>query len=647
MKTWCISVTGRILLISGLLAITTAFVTNALSQVAEKGEPFSCNGAAGCTTSTFAVPAGLYLDASQFTASDMCAQINAAIVQGASSSSPATIYTIDARHFTGVQGCASNPFAGENVPVRLLLGNVFIVTSAPWFTPRIPHAISGIVSGEPDLSPFAGTIIAACGPGLNGVAGITYATVTSPHKCTFGASGSVPTFPQAGSSVLTFNFIHGPFPTGTYSCVICGGGEDSTGDGNGWNMLGAGEEIHDLRIDVGGNNNIFAYYTMNEMERSLYQLIRFGGFGSALSGASTNAAGMFFDDTESPNGQPGPARNVIRESTFTGDVGACSTCYGIAYEGSKYTIVFPSCTGANPPIAEVTTVSGGSITGMQVVYGGSVGGCAPGSSTTYTVYAAPSTYGASPISGSGTASENASQQVTGITAFPSGSSWPQPGFTGGPTIENVNLFSGSSVGQTITDGVWMQGVVNPNVGHLHCQGTSGYCEHYGESQPMGGGVFTTHDTLSNASGLVDLGPGIDNNQTFLTLASQSGNLVFDEKNGVTLSVAGYPNLAEYIPGNLLAGSAGTLQGPTFYGHFNNNAATTDNAGTCGLSAGTPHVCTYTFARPWNSAPVCTANDQTNAAVIKVSPSTSSVTFTGGTGSATSDVVADHCEGNPS
>jgi hypothetical protein len=197
----------------------------------------------------------------------------------------------------------------------------------------------------------------------------------------------------------------------------------------------------------------------------------------------------------------------------------------------------------------------------------------------------------------------------------------------------------------------MQGVENPIIGHLHCQGMSGYCEHYGISEPVRGGVFIAHDVLNVATGLIDLGTGIDNNQTLMTLASGvtsgASSLLLDERNGVSISTAAYPVIGEYLPGNLLAGGAGIL-GPTLYGHLNNPSATTDSAGTCSLSASGSLSCSRVFSKVWNNPPACTANDLTNIAPIKSPSSTTSVVFTGSSssGAVPGDTIAYHCEGNP-
>jgi hypothetical protein len=67
------------------------------------------------------------LDASVYPGIDMCGKINSAI-----KANPGAI--IDARAFSGVQLCSTNPFAGQTGDVVLLLGEVYIQTTAPWVT---------------------------------------------------------------------------------------------------------------------------------------------------------------------------------------------------------------------------------------------------------------------------------------------------------------------------------------------------------------------------------------------------------------------------------------------------------------------------------------------------------------------------------
>ena len=87
------------------------------------------------------------------------------------------------------------------------------------------------------------------------------------------------------------------------------------------------------------------------------------------------------------------------------------------------------------------------------------------------------------------------------------------------------------------------------------------------------------------------------------------------------------------------------QNPTVYGslaisqHLNQGAANTF-AGTVALAAGTA---TVTFPTAYNSAPVCTANDTSAIATVRVQTTASTMTLTQSSGT---DTIAYICVGNP-
>jgi hypothetical protein len=231
------------------------------------------------------------------------------------------------------------------------------------------------------------------------------------------------------------------------------------------------------------------------------------------------------------------------------------------------------------------------------------------------------------ISTSGTTSG----KLIGLTLNSGGGGYPNGFYSGGMILENVNLFA--STGE-IQDGLWMEGLINPLVGHLHCQGMYGYCEHIAAGNLVAGGAFLTHDTLSTATGLIDLGPGIDGNLTLISMrAAASGQyIVYDEANKVYLTAtASSLEIGQYFPGGLALNS-----------HLNNGTTPNDNAGTCPLTSAT--TCTVTFTTHWNVAPVCVATDQSSIATVQASPSTTQLVLSVSTSS--SDTLAYQCEGNP-
>jgi len=65
--------------------------------------------------------------ADQFSGSDMCAKITAAISSLGSGGG-----IVDATHFTGVQTCASDPSTGVTAPVVVYVGNVTMQLTVPW-----------------------------------------------------------------------------------------------------------------------------------------------------------------------------------------------------------------------------------------------------------------------------------------------------------------------------------------------------------------------------------------------------------------------------------------------------------------------------------------------------------------------------------
>jgi len=108
------------------------------------------------------------------------------------------------------------------------------------------------------------------------------------------------------------------------------------------------------------------------------------------------------------------------------------------------------------------------------------------------------------------------------------------------------------------------------------------------------------------------------------------------------------NAATFNAGGFLNLSSSTGRGLQFIGtagqHIATKQAGNDIAGTCTFS-GT--ACTVTFTTGYAAAPACTATDQTAAAPLQVTPGTTTLVITGGTGAGATDVVAYHCIGNPS
>jgi hypothetical protein len=200
---------------------------------------------------------------------------------------------------------------------------------------------------------------------------------------------------------------------------------------------------------------------------------------------------------------------------------------------------------------------------------------------------------------------------------------------------NVNMFA--SPGK-IQDGIRMEGVVNPLIGHLHCQGMFGYCEHVGAGHVVFGGASMTHDVLDIAMGLADAGPAIDGNQTFISMSATgaSQDIIFDERSNVHLTAATYNGeIAQYLLGGFVLNS-----------HLNNTLANSANAGICTMASG---KCTaINFVPAWNFTPACTAtwtSGGTLTGQLQALATTSTLTIQS---NVTTDnaTVAYNCQGNP-
>jgi hypothetical protein len=403
-----------------------------------------------------------------------------------------------------------------------------------------------------------------------------------------------------------------------------------------------GEQIINVRLDIGGVDGLFGFYTLNESDRSVYSSMRWSDYPPGTA----SAAGLFFDRAEAPQQLVPLKPPVLRDLSLTQGVNpnnpdgtaSCSGCYGIVQEGSAISVVFNGCTTS--PIAWVTGVnSGGAITSLAV---GSGGTCSNPMSVTATITGAPTAYPwGTTTDGVATCpsascvlnfSGNSLISITVVNPLTSTVPFPTVLTSSGMILENVNLFPslGTSGNFSIQEGMWIEGVTNPFIGHFHCTGTLLYCEHYGFGQPVAGGSLITHDSLIGAAnGLVDLGVGIDNNQTLISMMAVNGNIIKDEKNGFTLASSSTNEVGQYFP-----------QGLGLYSHLNNPQSSPDIAGRCTVGGS---CSTITFSVPYKNPPVCTASDESRVAAIRAMPTSTNITFSGGS---SGDSIAYQCQGNP-
>src|SRR5882757_1872173 len=119
--------------------------------------------------------------ADQFSGTDMCAKITAAITSLGSAGG-----IVDATHFAGVQSCTSDPSTGVTAPVVVYVGNVTVQLTVPWII-------------RSSLFKWHGA-----GPGHSGIRYV--GTSVIPAIITFGPAS--PTDPSANFQNTQFEGFH-------------------------------------------------------------------------------------------------------------------------------------------------------------------------------------------------------------------------------------------------------------------------------------------------------------------------------------------------------------------------------------------------------------------------------------------------------
>jgi hypothetical protein len=546
---------------------------------------------------------GAWLDAASpiFTANtngDMCKAINNAYLSTAFSTGTFFTGTIDARAFTGVQACNTDPFSGgtQNHYVYLLLNsNVQIVTSVGWFTPQKAHVIDGGAPGDagtPGPSNLdVGAEIIGCGPGLT-----TYWDSGS-RTCKIPFQGTTFTVSVAQITLnpnLTFNVHHGPFPIGSYNCILCIGGAQYAVSGvvkYGWNTDAFGAVIRGVRVDLGGNQNIFGVYTQNQEETSEWTHIRCGDYSSL--GTNNGSACAFVDRVEAATGQSGPSNSVIDQWSVRSDLSTDGlNNYGIVSEGEDITVEITGLTcSTRNPVAAVTGVdtSVGSITSVQVLDGGM--GCTGSAVATAWYPSATGVFSGTPtnpiwgntrLNGGAMFTVNMTgTSVSQIIVDPlhPGSNYPTSFVSGPRAITNITIVGENSGSGRLNGGLVFDGKATGTTNSVHCEKMvssttgvgSGDCVQSGTFGFQGGGVFSNVTANLDVQGAaIHFGKGIDNNQLVTSTAALSGpssttELIQDDLNlpGAPISPSTCDNLgagggtfhsgivATYIPASLM------------------------------------------------------------------------------------------------
>jgi len=375
---------------------------------------------------------------------------------------------------------------------------------------------------------------------------------------------------------MQFAYPHGPFPAGLYSCILCVSGEGNSynatpQEGLGWMQDGDASRISGIKLDLGGNSNIFGYYTVSSQERA--ELLDTRG-GPACG---TDCADVFYDRSESPygngaNANSGTTRPVIRDFNMAAETtSACTSCYGIVFEGSDYLVQLTQGSCDTQPLAYVNSVtSGASPTLTLKIVNNGGGNCDNHSNNPgCTIQSAPVSFTVSSstphtLSGMTYPSYTCTPTFSGsphvINGFnltvPMGSKLNPSFFTGGPLFEDINI----DPANTFVNGIWVEGVSNAEISKVHCLNLSDSCVSFGGETPSYmspptaavtiAGILRNIDYNSGAFGTVTLGYGIDNGQTLNSITSGGTNLIRDLYNGQTLSVMSYGNsLNQYTPGS--------------------------------------------------------------------------------------------------
>lgn len=424
---------------------------------------------------------------------DMCAAINNAIL-AANGSSPHTSLVVDARGFTGVRGCESNPFHGANVSVKLLLGaSTAILTSITWYSPAVTFRIEGELAGNIAIS--GGTTIVGSGPDCGG---ITMGTVTynsSTHACTFtdndNNSMSVPVLSTAGgaggessSYYVTFGVNHDPLPAGNYYPIIVMGGQGSS-EKSGFDSDSDAWMLSHLKIDLGGNTGSIGVYSLNNQERTIINDVRIGfACGTAVAGGVTpvNCVGVMGDRVEYSAGtvtsgvpaRAGSTRMSIEHFNFAGELAQdCASCYGIVYNGSPIAIDLSStgCVGSAAYVNQSLTGGAFNVNSPSTQISVSAAGASCGASGTACHITGPPTagYGTGDNTSAGcTIQTDGSGHLTFINVVTTGgANYPNSQVTGGPMLFDINCAGDVSPTGRVEACFWEEGTINTQVSHLH------------------------------------------------------------------------------------------------------------------------------------------------------------------------------------
>jgi hypothetical protein len=327
-------------------------------------------------------------------------------------------------------------------------------------------------------------------------------------------------------------------------------------------------------------------------------------------------------------GGSGPTHMNTRLTEFdTGSGAADHSAYGLYYYGFATSIVLSGGGCTKVPLA-YPTLSNGHVTGGIITYPGV--GCG-NPNCNINAYSAPGVLPGTLGKGSPATCHTTGNGTT-IVIDNQGSDYPENNLQAAGREIGLITVQGQQSQAAFVDGIGVDGDYNVWIHDIHCEYIRD-CVHrgYGGTSYSLGKVERIDQGNTMTGSLVHLGSGGDAlgvNES-MQLTGQAGTVLQDDEPiiaglpavSISFATAGRNGLSLYCPSCV-------------------------QKGTCTLSSISPFQCTVTFYPAFSNTPVCTANDQTNAAQVKAAPSATGATFIGGSGAAAGDTVAYQCLPNP-
>jgi hypothetical protein len=273
------------------------------------------------TSSTLTTEPAVFV-AQAFSGADTCAKINLALQQCPTATTNACKIIVDAASPGSIDVCStssSNFWSGinSNVMADIELRTVLQV-KRPVVYPARAHITHGIGSNQTTR---------CCGFVMD-------PTFSDPNNyCTWAAT-------------------HGPFPAGTYNCMVIDGGTN-------FNVEGFGGVWQDISFDCNYIANCIPFYTGNMQEGSGFFRVRVWDT-AANSGTSVSACG-FWDHSVAGTNNSGPSHFRIEDSfcdPYPGSTGTTTNNTALGW-------VYEACCGAGGSSGGNIKIDGGTMRGAS------------------------------------------------------------------------------------------------------------------------------------------------------------------------------------------------------------------------------------------------------------------------------------------